>query len=199
MILLYLSFKAMATKKKIYFITGNNNKFDEAEAIFQSEKYELVQYDPEEELPEYQGESEEVAIKKCLDAEVQLPEDIYPFFIEDTGLHYNCLNGMPGPYIKWFLKAKGLDGLVKLAEPYLDKTAYAQCIVTLKMDARTKPQSFIGKLDGRITNPRGPTNFGWDPIFEVDGYTFAEMEKVHKNKLSHRFLALKGLGEYLSL
>jgi len=183
-------------KKNLYFVTGSKFKFQEAKDIFQSDIYELVQYDLD--LPEYQGESLEVAIKKCLEAEAVLPENIYPFFIEDTGLHYNCLGGMPGPYIKWFLKSCGLNGLGLLTSGHLDKTAYAQCIITLKMDNKTKPIPCIGKIEGRIVNQRGPTDFGWDPIFEVDGYTFAEMEKNHKNKLSHRFLALKNMGEYLS-
>ena len=182
-------------KKSIHFITGSANKFKEAKEIFQNDGYELIQY--KFDLPEYQGNPKEIAIRKCLQVESEIPDVPYPFFIEDTGLCYNCLNGLPGPYIKWFLMGIGLDGLVKLAEPHLDKTAYAMCIITMKMNKQSEPISFISKIDGRITSPRGPTNFGWDPIFEVDGFTFAEMEKSHKNKLSHRFLALKNLSEYL--
>ncbi len=42
---------------------------------------------------------------------------------------------------------------------------------------------------------RGPNNFGWDPIFQPDGYTttFAEMDKEEKNKISHRSRALAAL------
>ncbi len=40
--------------------------------------------------------------------------------------------------------------------------------------------------------PRGDNKFGWDPIFEPEGYnlTFAEMEKEEKNKISHRYRAI---------
>ena len=40
------------------------------------------------------------------------------------------------------------------------------------------------------TTPAGPKNFGWDPIFQPDGFdaTFAEMTKADKNKVSHRYV-----------
>ena len=38
---------------------------------------------------------------------------------------------------------------------------------------------------------------GWDPIFEVDGETYAEMDKQKKNGLSHRGLALTKLKKWL--
>ncbi|KAL0433060.1 UNVERIFIED_CONTAM: Inosine triphosphate pyrophosphatase [Sesamum latifolium] len=43
-----------------------------------------------------------------------------------------------------------------------------------------------------IVPPRGPNDFGWDPIFQPDGYdkTYAEMAKEEKNKISHRYRAL---------
>lgn len=42
---------------------------------------------------------------------------------------FNAYNGLPGPYIKWFLKAVGVKGLAKMVEPFEDKTAYAMCII----------------------------------------------------------------------
>lgn len=39
---------------------------------------------------------------------------------------------------------------------------------------------------------------GWDPIFEYEGKTFAEMDKVEKNKISHRFKALEKLKGWLA-
>lgn len=40
--------------------------------------------------------------------------------------------------------------------------------------------------------PRGDNKFGWDPIFQPDGFdgTFAEMEAEVKNSISHRYRAL---------
>lgn len=42
--------------------------------------------------------------------------------VEDTCLCFNALNGMPGPYIKWFLQAVGHDGINKMLAGFDDKT-----------------------------------------------------------------------------
>ena len=183
----------MSTKKSLHFVTSSANKFAEAKKLFQSDTYDLVQLDLD--LPEYQGDSEEIAIKKCLEAESIIPQNAYPYIIEDTGLHFNCLNGLPGPYIKWFLKSIGNEGLVKITQPYEDKTAYIQCILTLKINDKTSPKSFIGKIDGTIVPARGKKDFGWDPIFEVNGKTFGEMDIDTKNQYSHRFKAFQKLND----
>ena len=60
-----------------------------------------------------------------------------------------------------------------------------------------------GAQPGRSAAPtahaRGPTDFGWDPVFEPEGYTttYAEMDKAEKNKISHRYRALAKLREAL--
>ena len=48
---------------------------------------------------------------------------------------------------------------------FSDKTAYAQCIFAYCAGPDEEPETFIGRCDGTIVSPRGPTDFGWDPIF----------------------------------
>ncbi len=53
---------------------------------------------------------------------------------------------------------------------------------------------FEGVCEGRIiTEERGTGGFGYDPLFVPDGYdeTFAEMDAVLKNRISHRGRALQ--------
>lgn len=66
-------------------------------------------------------------------------------------------------------------------------------------DEDTEPVVFEGRTDGRIVPARGPCNFGWDPIFEPEGFTqtYAEMDKETKNSISHRYRALDKLRAYL--
>ena len=86
-------------QKTISFITGNPNKLrefgqiigDVAPFVFDSKNIDL---------PEYQGEPEEIAIAKCKTA-LEIAKS--PVLIEDTSLCFNALGGLPGPYIKWFL------------------------------------------------------------------------------------------------
>lgn len=120
--------------------------------------------------------------------------------IEDTSLCFNALKGLPGPYIKWFLEKIGLDGLNKLLLGYDDKSAYAQCLFAFCSGPNAEPILFDGRCSGRIVPARGPTAFGWDPIFEVDGTgkTFAEMEKNEKNLISHRSRALSLVKDYFA-
>lgn len=58
-------------------------------------------------VPEIQGTTEEIAREKCRRAAEILQG---PCITEDTALCFEALNGLPGPYIKFFLKELGLDG-----------------------------------------------------------------------------------------
>jgi len=60
-----------------------------------------------------------------------------------------------------------------------------------------EPLIFQGRTDGKIVPARGPTRFGFDPIFEYEGKTYAEMDKAEKNKISHRYKALEKLMTWL--
>ena len=55
---------------------------------------------------------------------------------------------------------------------------------------------FDGYVPGRIVAPRGDGGFGYDPIFEHDGETFAEMDTEEKNAVSHRGRALETFAEW---
>ncbi|SFG62433.1 XTP/dITP diphosphohydrolase [Halopelagius inordinatus] len=57
---------------------------------------------------------------------------------------------------------------------------------------------FEGTVRGRIVPPRGDGGFGYDPIFEHDGTTFAEMDAEAKNAVSHRGRALAKFGEWFA-
>eukprot|EP00828_Plagiopyla_frontata_P018747 TRINITY_DN239_c0_g1_i2.p1 TRINITY_DN239_c0_g1~~TRINITY_DN239_c0_g1_i2.p1 ORF type:complete len:122 (-),score=23.08 TRINITY_DN239_c0_g1_i2:93-458(-) len=111
---------------------------------------------------------------------------------------YNALKGLPGPYIKWFLEKLGHEGLNKLLAGYEDKSAYAQCIFAYVAEGMKEPVVFVGQTQGKIVTARGPNSFGWDPIFEPEGYdqTYSELSKEIKNKISHRYKALAALIEY---
>jgi inosine triphosphate pyrophosphatase len=180
--------------KKILFITGNQNKLLEATQIIGNiEPYEL--HSKCIDLPEYQGSPDEIAIAKCKTAMNMLNERV---LVEDTSLCFNALKGLPGPYVKWFLDKLKPEGLHRLLHGFEDKSAYAQCIFALGIPGE-EVKLFKGITNGTIVEPRGPTNFGWDPCFEPEGktQTYAEMPKEEKNTLSHRYKALQALKEYL--
>ncbi len=55
---------------------------------------------------------------------------------------------------------------------------------------------FAGTVPGTIVAPRGDGGFGYDPIFEYDGRTFAELDREEKNAVSHRGRALSRFAEW---
>lgn len=57
---------------------------------------------------------------------------------------------------------------------------------------------FEGYVPGELVAPRGEGGFGYDPIFEHDGTTFAEMDAEEKNAVSHRGRALAKFGEWFA-
>jgi len=172
------------------FITGNINKFAEVKVIFP----ELERLDID--LPEIQSlDPREIVEFKLKSALEHVPGGI---IIEDTSLYFDGLNGLPGPLIKWFLKALGCAGLAKMALASGNDKAEAKTIIGYA-DSDGNTFYFEGVVAGRIVAPRGETSFGWDPIFEPDGHdlTFAEMGIEEKNKISMRRQAAQKLKDFL--
>jgi inosine triphosphate pyrophosphatase len=174
----------------LYFITGNENKLREAQALVEN----LVGY--ETDLPEIQEIDPHKIIKaKLLEG---LKHKQGELVIEDTSLYMNALNGLPGPLIKWFLKTIGNEGLYEIAKRFNIFSAEAKTLIGYAVD-KDNIVYFEGTITGRIVKPRGETNFGWDPIFEPTGRdkTFAEMTQEEKNSISMRKMAFIKLREYL--
>ena len=104
-----------------------------------------------------------------------------------------------GPLHKVVSREDRARGLNNLLAAYDDKSAYAQCIFAFSLGPGQKPVVFDGRTPGKIVPARGPTDFGWDPVFQPDGFetTYAEMDKAEKNKISHRYRSLAKLQEHL--
>ncbi|KAL2787606.1 inosine triphosphate pyrophosphatase-like protein [Aspergillus keveii] len=178
--------------KTLNFITGNRNKLAEVRAILGS----VITVENEAvDVPEIQGTIEEIAKEKCRHAAQVVGG---PVLTEDTALEFHALKGLPGPYIKHFLEALGHEGLNKMLDSFETRGADAVCTFAFSQGPGSEPIIFQGRTEGTIVRPRGPTSFGWDPIFEYKGKTYAEMTKDEKNKISHRSRALIKLQQWLA-
>lgn len=187
----------MAARKTLTFVSGNPRKLEELLTIVGS-NFPLEIISKSVELPELQGEPQDVAKEKCIMATKQIKG---PLIIEDTCLCFNALKGLPGPYIKWFLQKLGHQGLNNLLAAYEDKSAYALCTIAYHSgEDNSDVILFEGKTMGKIVPARGPNYFGWDPIFQPDGYeqTYAEMDKTVKNSISHRRKAINSMRDYFT-
>ncbi|KAG8906139.1 hypothetical protein FRB99_007529 [Tulasnella sp. 403] len=185
------------------FVTGNANKLKEVRSILGAvmpSTWVLESRDLD--IPEIQGTTEEVASAKCSRAAELVGG---PCIVEDTALCFEALGGLPGPYIKHFMKQLGLEGKPITASSSVseidlaDHKATAVCTFAYSKGPGTTPLLFEGRAEGRIVPPRGPPNFGWNPIFEAveNGKTYAEMTSAEKDAISHRYRALEKLRAYL--
>ncbi|KAG0655933.1 nucleoside triphosphate pyrophosphohydrolase ham1 [Rhodotorula mucilaginosa] len=191
-----------STPRRILFVTGNANKLKEVRSILLASTagnaaapFEVDSQDLD--VPEVQGTTQEVARAK-----VKAAAEIVngPCITEDTALGFEALGGLPGPYIKYFMKAVGHEGLNNMLAGFPSKRATAICTFAYSAGPGTEPIIFEGRTEGKIVPARGPSNFGWDPVFEPEegnGLTYAEMDLADKNKISHRYRALDKLRNFL--
>ncbi|TVU30470.1 hypothetical protein EJB05_22096 [Eragrostis curvula] len=198
--------------KAVTFVTGNAKKLEEVRAILgTSVPFQSLKLDP----PELQGEPEDISKEKARMAASKVNG---PVLVEDTCLCFNALKGLPvfngfaNLFVlcleilhiwmnrKWFLEKIGHEGLNNLLKAYEDKSAYAMCIFSLALGPGEEPITFVGKTPGIIVPARGPSDFGWDPVFQPDGFeqTYAEMPKSVKNQISHRGRALALVKEHFA-
>lgn len=123
---------------------------------------------------------------------------------DDSGLNVHALHDFPGICSARFASTNGGNILanpllIKMLEPYEDKSADFTCVITL-LNVEDKPLVFKGVCPGRILDkPDGDSGFGYDPIFFSNeaGCSFGTCPEEIKNKYSHRAKALNQLLNYL--
>ena len=127
-----------------------------------------------------------------------------PCVADDSGLSIDYLNGEPGVYSARYADGQGHDSqanmnkLLKEMEEKNDRKAQFRTIISLI--EKGEERQFEGIVKGQITREkRGESGFGYDPIFQPDGYetTFAELGSDIKNRISHRARAVAALCDYL--
>ena len=125
-----------------------------------------------------------------------------PTVADDSGLCVDALNGMPGVLSARWSGRHGDDAanlhlvLAQVGDvPDERLGARFACAAALVVPGDGE---YIGEgvVTGRLVRePRGSHGFGYDPIFEPDGYdlTTAEMDPADKDMISHRGRALRAL------
>lgn len=127
----------------------------------------------------------------------------HPAVADDTGLEVDALGGAPGV---WSSRYAGEDAtyeenrraLIAAMRGHADRQARFRTVVAL-VTPEGEAITASGTLEGRITeSARGEGGFGYDPVFEVDGRTLAEIDEQQKNEISHRARALEALAARLA-
>jgi len=123
-----------------------------------------------------------------------------PALADDSGLCVNALGGDPGIYsARWAGPQKDFMVAMEAVEKALtgkpDRRAYFIAVLCLAWPDRHR-ESFEGRVDGTLVwPPKGGKGFGYDPVFQPDGFdiTFGEMEPAKKHRMSHRARAFEKL------
>ncbi|MDD4878470.1 MAG: RdgB/HAM1 family non-canonical purine NTP pyrophosphatase [Candidatus Nanoarchaeia archaeon] len=173
---------------KLFFVTGNRDKFEEVKKVTDRHGIELEWSDVDVVEQKLKTEKE-VSIAKALSALKILNK---PVLVEDTGIYFEAYRDFPGPNAKVVFNGVGINGILKLLEgkPRKAKFVTSFAFATPKMH----PVAFIGECEGRIAEkPSEVIDFAYDAIFIPDGEsrTFSEMGKEEKEKHSHRAKALE--------
>jgi XTP/dITP diphosphohydrolase len=125
-------------------------------------------------------------------------------FADDTGLEIEALNGEPGIFsARYAGQSKNSDDNMNLVLEKLkgnnNRKARFRTVISLRFQG--SEHSFEGIVNGKIcTEKSGKEGFGYDPIFQPEGYdcTFSEMSMEEKNRISHRGIAVQKLIDFLA-
>ncbi|QJD95368.1 non-canonical purine NTP diphosphatase [Mucilaginibacter robiniae] len=125
-------------------------------------------------------------------------------FADDSGLEVEALHNEPGVYSARYAGEHGnheanMDKVLAGLHGATNRKARFRTIISLLWQGQE--HFFEGTINGLIRTERAGTGgFGYDPIFEPEGYniTFAEMSLEEKNRISHRAIAMEKLINFLN-
>lgn len=189
---------------KIVFATNNKHKLEEISRLLEG-KHEIVSlssigcYD---DIPEDQDTLEGNALQKARYIKEHYGLDC---FADDTGLEIEALDYRPGVYsARYAGPAKdslaNMNKVLSEMQHHTNRKARFRTVIALILEG--KEYLFEGRVDGNIlTEKHGDAGFGYDPIFQPEGFevSFAEMPMDEKNKISHRGKATQKLAEFLRM
>lgn len=188
---------------KLVFATNNLHKLNEIRHILKNAPIDILSLDDigcYEEIPETSNTLEGNARQK---AQFIYKKYDLNCFADDTGLEVEALNGRPGVYSARYAGEgcsfdDNIDKLLEEMRGINNRRATFRTVIALMFDG--KEHFFTGEVSGTILNERSGTNgFGYDPVFMPEAYnnSFAEMDAVTKNGISHRYHATHKLYHFL--
>jgi len=200
-------------KKRIVFVTNNAHKIQEVTALLAAygsdvaERYEILSLADigcMADIPETSQTFYGNALQKAEYIKVRYG---YDCFADDSGLEVRALGMEPGVMSARYAADEGFDHdananndkLLRNMNHVKDRSAQFRTVVVLLMGSAT--YEFEGICRGSITTEEHSNRqgFGYDPIFQPEGYeqTFAEMSLEDKNAISHRGKAIRALVKFL--
>ena len=187
----------------LIFASNNKHKVREIRSIL-GNSFNLLSLDDiniPEDIPENEPLIEGNALSKARYVYSRTGRNV---FADDTGLEVEALNGLPGVHSARFAgenkdSSANIEKVLELLGNNKNRKARFRTVIALILN--DKEYLFEGIAEGNIIRERrGVEGFGYDPVFIPVGktLTFAEMELVEKNTISHRARAFEKLREFLT-
>ena len=190
--------------EKLVIATANEHKLKEIESLFKGTVIKEILSMPSD-IGEIIEDGNTFIENSLIKAKTVFNHTKLPSLADDSGLCVNALGGKPGIYSARYggetlgYKEKMqmlLDELKYKNDRTADFITSAVCVLDDNYYIAVE-----GRVNGKIIeNPRGFEGFGYDPIFQPEGYdiTYAEMSLEEKNSMSHRALAMNKMKDILS-
>jgi len=188
---------------KLVFASNNKNKIAEIQQQVGS-RFEIVSLEDIGCLVDIPETAETIEGNAILKANYVTENFGLPCFADDTGLEIEALNNEPGVYsARYAGEQKNPEDNMSLVLQKLaaqaNRKAQFKTIITLNING--EQHLFEGIVKGEITTEKsGNQGFGYDPIFQPEGFstTFAEMTMAQKSVISHRGIAVQKLINFLT-
>lgn len=188
--------------RRLLVASGNAGKVREIARLLEGRAFEVVGLQEYPDLAELPEPHETFSGNAASKARAAADHAGCWALADDSGLQVPALDNRPGVYSSRYAPtdeeriARLLDEMAGLNGD--QRRAQFVCVVALAEPGRLLGQ-WEGVCEGVIAEARrGEGGFGYDPVFEVGGRTFAEMSAHEKNQISHRGRALRAFLESLS-
>lgn len=191
----------MRLPDRVVVATKNPDKLVEVRAVLAAAvpSLELVEG---LEWPDVDETGDTLEANALLKADAVLAATGIAAIADDTGLEVDALDGAPGVHTARFAGSEATyadnrEALLRAISGRDDRRARFRTVIALVTPDGGR-HTVEGVLEGVIARAeRGSEGFGYDPIFEVDGRTLAEIGLGEKNLISHRARALRALVDLL--
>lgn len=169
--------------KQVTFITGNQNKADYLARLLNVPiGHKKIDLDELQLL-----DLNEIVSHKAKQAYRRLHS---PVLVEDQSLEFVALNGLPGPYVKFFVETTGLEAMCRMLDGFSDRSAITHCVYGYYDGS--KLVQFEARLKGKIAmHPAGESGWGWDKIFIPEGYGGRTRGELSEQEDKETYLKIK--------
>lgn len=177
--------------RSVTFITGNQNKANNLARLL-GVRLDHVKLD----LDEIQS----VTLRDIVEHKAKQAYEIIqrPVIVDDVGLEFVALGGLPGPFVKFFVGA-GTEKMCRMLDGFDSRSATGKAGIGYYDEEGFR--YFEGEIHGVIAaHPRGEGGFGWDAIFEPEGYggrTRAELSSEEYDEVYQLIRPIAELSEFI--